>query len=64
MRAGLGEWENFKEQIRLISRINNVDSTIQINKRITELSKKDYILVDTYIDEQEQLYILEKKRAE
>lgn len=51
---------NFVEQIRLSVNVQDINAHMECSVRIAELSKKGYKIVDTYIDEQEQNYLLGK----
>lgn len=59
----LQEGQLFKEQIKLIVRIGEYTNPLshqQCAERIAQLSRKDYKLIDTYIVDDEQVYILEQ----
>ena len=60
MRSGLNHDKNYNEQIRIITKVNNVDAINQAQKRMSELVKKNYKIVDTYIDNDEQYFVLEQ----
>ena len=60
MRAGLINGKNYNEQIRIITRLNDVVAYNECQKRMAELAKKNYSIVDTYIEDDQQYFVLEQ----
>lgn len=57
---GLEEKQTFTERIVLLSKIDCIDSVTKSAQRISSLVKSGYSIVDTYIENGEQLFALEK----
>ena len=59
----LQEGQLFKEQTKLIVKLGDFSNPMaaqQCAERIAQLVKKDFKLIDTYIVDDEQVYILEQ----
>lgn len=49
-----------REQIRLITSTTDIKDQTESFKRIAELDKKKYVIVESYINEDNQYFVLEK----